>query len=312
MSKRLYSVTITIVILILFNVFFILRTNNNSQQATTTDAHLLNTTNSQAFILPISEVSYMPILNTNIPPPDIMAKAAIVYDVNSGRHLYTKNIDEKLPIASLTKILTAVTVLEKLNLKDITTIPQEALKVDGQKQDLFLGERLLVEDLIKLMLIKSSNDAAYALVAHARNNGIDLMSEMNKKAVSLGILNSRFKDSAGLDDEAYSSADDIVKLVKHSFEHPKLWEIMSQESATVKSLDGIEHNIQSTNQLLTQIPGILGGKTGYTEGALGCMILVVQVSSKGDKIISIILGSTERFTDTRKLIEWSTQAYKWK
>ncbi len=302
---RLYLATIVILILVLFNVFFILKSTNH-------DTGIRQGLAAEPFIIPVSEASYLPALNTNIASPEIKSRAAIVYDVNSTKHLYAKNIEEKLPIASLTKIMTAVVVLDKLNLKDIVTIPAEALKVDGQVQDLFLDEKLTVEDLLKLMLIKSSNDAAYALVQYAGKNNIDLIKEMNKKAFELRMLDSYFKDPAGLNDEAYSTAEDLVKLVNHSLAYPKLWDIVSRQTETVRSLSGIEHNVQTTNQLLGQLPGVIGGKTGYTEDALGCMILLVQVSDKGDKIISIILGSPERFTDSRRLVEWSTQAYRWK
>ena len=315
MSLRLYFATIVIVVLILFNVFFILNSANFKSQIAGSQNNLKLSDNlrrdTQGFILPVSEASYFPILDTNIALPDIKAKAVVVYDVNSTKLLYARNIEEKMPVASLTKVLTALVALEKLALKDIATVLPEALKVDGQKQDLFLGERVTVEDLIKLMLIKSSNDAAYALVHHAQKNNIDFIKEMNKKTLEIGMFDSHFKDAAGLNDEAYSNADDMIKLVSYSLSQSKLWDIMSQKSATIISLDGTEHNIQSTNQLLDEVPGVLGGKTGYTERALGCMVLAVQVSNKDDKIISIILGSPERFTDTKKIIEWARQAYRW-
>lgn len=308
-----YVVTTVVLFLIVFNFIFILKSANydQAQLASQSQNHSPLNNAQAAFILSPSEPSYIPILDTNVPLPEIKAKAAIVYDVNSSRYLYVKNIDQKLPIASLTKILTAIAVIENLNFKDVVSIPQSALKVDGEKQDLYLGERLMVEDLVKMMLIKSSNDAAYALAEHAKKNNIDLIQKMNAKAAELGMYDSYFKDSAGLDDEAYSNAEDMVKLVKYLLTYPKLLQMMSSKTATVISLDDIEHHIQTTNRLLEEIPNILGGKTGYTEGALGCMTLVVEVSPKGDKIISIILGSDERFTDMAKLVQWSQQAYKW-
>lgn len=317
MSPRLYLATIIVVILILFNVFFILRSANfNTNYDAESQSSLALNDNlrreAQAFILPVAETNYLPILDTNITPPNITAKAAAIYDVNSTKILYARNIEEKLPIASLTKILTSLVALEKLNVKDLVTIPQEVLKIDGQKQDLYLGEQLTVGDLLKMMLIKSSNDAAYALVHHAKNNNIDLIREMNRKAASIGMLDSYFKDAAGLSDEAYSSISDMIKLISYSLNQQKLWDIMSQKLVTIISLNGVEHNIENTNQLLGEIQGVLGGKTGYTENALGCIVLIVQVSNKNDRIISIVLGSSERFTDTRKLVEWAKQAYKWK
>src|SRR3989344_4637586 len=311
MSKKLYLSTIVILVLILFNVFFIFRTANHENDNRSVVPSLENS-NAQAFILPVSEVSYLPILDTDVSKPVLKSKSAIVYDVNSGRYLYSKNISEKLPIASLTKILTAIAVVEKLNFKDIVTVPADAIKVDSERQDLYLGERLTVEDLMKMMLIKSSNDAAYALSFYAKSIGVDLIKEMNKRATALGMLNSHFKDVAGLNDEAYSNAEDMIKLVRELLDYPTLLIIMSQKDVDVKSLDGIAHHIETTNQLLVDIPGILAGKTGYTEDAMGCMVLVVQVSEDNDRIISIVLGSSERFMDTKKLVDWTRQAYRWK
>ena len=154
MHKKLYISTIVVLVLVLFNVFFIFKTVNHENRTNISAEAILNTTDTQAFILPVSEVSYMPVLNTNIALPDIKARAAVIYDVNSSRYLYSKDIEEKLPIASLTKILTAIIIVEKLNFKDIITVPKEAIKVDGERQDLYLGERLTVEDLVKMMLKK--------------------------------------------------------------------------------------------------------------------------------------------------------------
>ena len=311
MHKKLYISTIVVLVLVLFNVFFIFKTVNHENRTNISTEAILNTNDTQAFILPVSEASYIPVLNTNIVSPDIKAKAAVIYDVNSSRYLYSKDIEEKLPIASLTKILTAIIIVDKLNFKDIITVPKEAIKVDGERQDLYLGERLTVEDLVKMMLIKSSNDAAYALAYYAKTIGVDLIFEMNTKAFGLGMSSSYFKDVAGLNDEAYSNVEDMVKLVKNSLNYPVLWGIMSQKSVDLRSLDGIPHHLETTNQLLEEMPGIIGGKTGYTDDAKGCMILVVQVSPEGDRIISIVLGSGERFIDTNKLVVWANKAYRW-
>ena len=310
MSKKLFLITIVILVLILFNVFFIFRTANH-ENITHTSAEEIATTDTQAFLLPVFEVSYFPILDTNIASPVIKAKAAVVYDVNSGRNLYAKNISQKLPIASLTKILTSIVANEKLNFKDIVTVSKEAIKVDGARQDLYLGERLTVKDLVKMMLIKSSNDAAYALASYAKTNNIDLIDEMNKVANGLGMLSSHFKDVAGLNDEAYSNSEDMIKLVRRLLEYPALVAIMSEKEVDIKSIDGIVHHVETTNQLLGEVPGILAGKTGYTDDAMGCMVLVVQTSDGNDRIINIVLGSSERFNDTKNLIDWINKAYRW-
>ena len=141
---KLYLVTIVILVLVVFNVVFMLKSANYDQAYLPEPQTKSTIDNAKAaFILPISEASYIPILDTNVYLPVIDAKAAMVYDINSSRYLYAQNIKEKLPIASLTKILTAIAVIENLNLKDVVSVSNTAIKVDGEKQDLYLGERLI-------------------------------------------------------------------------------------------------------------------------------------------------------------------------
>jgi D-alanyl-D-alanine carboxypeptidase len=136
---------------------------------------------------------------------------------------------------------------------------------------------------------------------------------MNEKAIEIGMQNSHFTDPAGLDDEAYSTGEDMLKLVKYSFQYKNIWETTTAETAEVLSADGkINHSIKNTNQLLGAIPGIVGGKTGYTEVALGCMMLVVNVPNYPSQVVSIVLGSLDRFGDTQKLIDWVGAAYSYK
>jgi serine-type D-Ala-D-Ala carboxypeptidase (penicillin-binding protein 5/6) len=310
LTRKLYILSGVLSVLVSVNVFFIFsfqkEGTGNSSRA---DASLNST---QAYIFPISEPSYLPVLNTAAERPQLTAMSAIVYDTRSSRYLYSKNSDVRLPIASLTKILAAVVVVENLNLDDIVIIPEEVLRVDGEKQTLYLDERVRVRDLLKMALIESSNDAAYALKYHASKLGIDMLGLMNKKAVELGMHNSIFHDPAGLNDDALSTSEDLVKLVKYSLKFDELWSVLGEKTTSVYSVDGkIEHTVKSTNQLLGVIPDVVGGKTGYTEKALGCMLLVVDVPGKNDKLVSIILGSTERFTDTEKLINWVKRAHTW-
>lgn len=294
------------------NVFFIFSFPRTNQGRDFGQAQGQVFNNQTAYVLPISEPSYLPILNTAIERPLISARSAVVYDTRSSRILYSKNQDARLPIASLTKLLSGVVVWENLDLDSIVRVPREALKVDGEKQTLYLDENIKVGDLLKLMLIESSNDAAYMLQYYADRSSLNLIDLMNKKAVELEMNNSIFHDPAGLNDDALSTADDLIKLVKYTLKSGELWSVLGEKNATVYSVDGrITHQVNSTNHLLGIIPDIVGGKTGYTDNALGCMILVVDVPGKNDKLVSIVLGSTERFTDIEKLIEWTKRAYSW-
>ena len=312
MARKLYILSGVLSVLILVNVFFIFSFQNTGEGTHNSSQAGASLNNTQAYIFPISEPSYLPVLNTAIERPILSAKSAVVYDTRSARFLYSKNHEDRLPIASLTKLLSAVVFLENLDLGDIVRVSKESVRVDEEKQTLYPDENIRVRDLLKMMLIESSNDAAYVLMHHASGRGLDLVDLMNKKAVELGMNNSIFHDPAGLNDDALSTSGDLVKLVRYALGLDELWSILGEKTTNVYSIDGrIEHNLNSTNQLLGVIPDVVGGKTGYTDGALGCMLLVVDVPGKNDKLISIVLGSTERFTDTENLINWTKRAYSW-
>ena len=308
MQSKLYILAVMLAGLVIVNVLFVMDSSRKNNLANAEPAF----NSSQAYLLPVSEPSYFPIYDSKTNKPLIDAKAGLVYDTRSGRFLFAKNPRIKLPIASLTKILSAVVVLENFDIKETVIVPKEALRVDNEKQSLYLGEEITIQNLLKLMLIESSNDAAYALAWHANSNGINFIDKMNEKAQSLSMNDSRFLDPAGLNDDAFSTAEDLVKLVRYAIKYDLIWDILTEKSIVVKSVDGkIEHKVENTDQLLGVIPDIFGGKTGYTDGALGCMILVVDIPDKNDKLISVILGSRSRFEDTKKLIDWVKEAYRW-
>lgn len=267
----------------------------------------------QAYLLPLSNPAYAPVRDTAVPAPVPDANAALLFHLESGRTLYEKNATLQMPIASLTKLLSALVVTDLFDPSEVVTIASGSVRVDGQKQTLYLGERIFVTDLISMMLVESSNDAAYALAAYAHGQGIDFVAKMNQKAVELGMQDCRFTDPAGLDDNAFCTARDLLRLVKSALQTaPQLWPLMAQSQLSVRSADGkIIHEVRSTDELLGQIPGIVGGKTGYTDGALGCLILVVKLPGKDDTLISIVLGSRSRFADTRALVSWAQRGYQW-
>lgn len=308
MQSKLYILAVMLAGLVIVNVLFVMDSSRKNNLANAEPAF----NSSQAYLLPVSEPSYFPIYDSKTNKPLIDAKSGLVYDTRSGRFLYAKNPRIKLPIASLTKILSAVVVLENFDIKETVIVPKEVLRVDKEKQSLYLDEEITIQNLLKLMLIESSNDAAYALAWHANSNGINFVDKMNEKARSLLMNDSSFLDPAGLNDDAFSTAEDLVKLVRYAIRYGLIWDILTEKSIIVKSVDGkIEHKVENTDQLLGVMPDIFGGKTGYTDGALGCMILVVDIPGENDKLIGIILGSRSRFEDTKKLIDWVKEAYRW-
>ncbi|MBP9822502.1 MAG: D-alanyl-D-alanine carboxypeptidase [Candidatus Pacebacteria bacterium] len=307
MDRKIEGLTIVVAILVLANAYFFITIYRNPE-----DSLKIMGKNEQAFILPPNPVSYLPIRDTSAQEVNLDAKSAILYDVKSDRNLFEKNIKDKLPIASLTKVLNAVVVWEKFSPNDLVRVGASAVKVDGERKDLFVNETISVHNLMQMMLIESSNDAAYALRDFAASRSIDLVAEMNKKASELGMNSTHFVDPAGLDDTGYSTVSDLVKGVVYALRYDAIWSFSRQSSATIVSADGkITREIKSTDQLLGVLSDIVGGKTGYTDSALGCMILIVDAPNQSDSIIAIVLGSHDRFGDMKNLVSWAKTAYRW-
>ncbi len=307
MDRKFAGLTIVVAILVLANTYFFITIYRTPISDPGQIFH-----DNQAFIFPPNPISYLPVLNTSMNEITLDAKSAILYDTKSDRNLFEKNIKEKLPIASLTKVMNAVVVWEKFSPNDVVTIKSSAVGVDGQRKDLYVDETLSVHNLMQMMFIESSNDAAYALRDYAASHSVDLVAEMNKKASELGMSDTHFVDPAGLDDTGYSTASDLVKGVAYALRYDAIWSLSRKSTATIISTDGkITHEIKSTDQLLGVLSDIVGGKTGYTDSALGCMILIVDAPDQGDRIIAIILGSHDRFGDMKNLISWARRAYRW-
>lgn len=311
--KSVYAVVILILVLFGVNIYIAIQNSFELSAAELVPFDYVDA-RQRAYLLPISEPNYIPILNSGIIRPTIAAKSALVFDTASQRVLFNKNSSARLPIASLTKVLSAVVVIENFSLEEIVTVYDSTLRVDGEKQDLYSGEKISIRNLLKLMLIESSNDSAYTLAEYAKKTkGIDFVEAMNSKAAGLGMKDSEFHDPAGLDDKGFSTGEDLVKLVEYSLKYKEIWDISSEKNAIVESSDeSIKHTITSTNRLLGLIKDIIGGKTGYTDGAQECMIMVAGVPGYSGKLISIVLGSSDRFGDTQKLIEWTRAAHRWK
>lgn len=267
----------------------------------------------EAYILPIAQTNYIPIRDFTIAEPETSAKSAVLYDVSSGRLLYAKNINQRLPIASVTKLMTAVVIVDSLDLGRIYTVPAESVNVDGLGADIYKGEQIRGDDLLKAMLIKSSNDAALTFDVEAQKLGVDLVAKMNEKARQIGMNDTAFTNTTGLDDpDAFSTAADLIKLVRYASDYDSIAKILTTPASVVSSVDGrFSHALTSTNQLLGLVPGIILGKTGYTDDALGTMAIEVMLGGGDDRLISIVLGTADRFGETMRLIEWAKKAYRW-
>jgi len=241
--------------------------------------------------------------NSEIKPPEISAESAISVKINfSGEQkiIFEKNADRKLPIASLTKLMTAIVSLENYDLLKKITVSDKADLQDPMLIDLKKGDIFLTIDFLHIMLVESSNKAAYALAEQmGEEKFVDLM---NQKAVEIGLENTFFEDATGLSEKNISTAKDLAKLAEYIIKnYPEIAEITRTKNFDLPNLGKIEN----TNDLLVETPDIVGGKTGFTRMAKGCMLLIMDDLSGDEYFIHIILGADDRFLEAKKLIDFT-------
>jgi D-alanyl-D-alanine carboxypeptidase len=247
-------------------------------------------------------------IELKIPEPsklEINAKSAIAAESNLygiNKIIFEKDSDNPLPIASLTKLMTAAVVLDNYNPSEIITVSQQADLNIAVKQDIKAGDVLSAKALLQIMIVGSSNKAASALSEQfSQEKFVDLM---NEKARSLGLVNTIFVDSTGLSPQNVSTAKDLLKLAEYVIRnYPELAEISRIKELYVSGV-GL---IVNTNQILGSFPEVVCSKTGFTAAAKGCLLLVTSNLKSGDYLINIILGADDRFSEMEKLVNWSNE-----
>lgn len=253
--------------------------------------------------------------------PQIAAKSVILVDVPSSYVMFTKNADEKVPIASTTKIMTAMVVLENYRdkLNDVVTITYPMIAVEGSDIKLTTGEKITVESLLKGLLIMSGNDTAFALATYFGGKDA-FVAEMNNKAKDLGLQNTNFRDPAGLDDEGYSNARDLAFLAAYAMRHQKFREIVNTQETTVASVDGrVSHELKTSNHMLKSddafyYPSTIGVKTGFTYAAGHCLVSAAEKNNH--EILGVVLNTsvdsiTASAQESRKLLDWGFANWNW-
>lgn len=242
---------------------------------------------------------------------EVNARIALIYDRASGRAIYSKNGDKETPMASTTKIMTAIVVLENANLKDVVTINSKAAGIGGSRLGLKKNDKITVNDLLYGLLLRSGNDAAVALAIHVGGSIEGFADMMNQKAQEMGLKNSHFIVPHGLDNDGhYTTAYELAKMADYALKIDKFKEIVSTKIATIY-INGYSKKINNTNQLLGSINGVYGVKTGFTNGAGRCL---VSACKRGElDIITVIIGANTtkiRTEDTIKLIEYANKNFE--
>lgn len=242
----------------------------------------------------------------------ISAKSALVIDADTGQILYDKNANTRRQIGSLTKLMTALVFIERNpTLSEEIIVPEEALSAAREGSDIKLekGEIFASRDLLEAFLIASANDAALSIALKEDGSEQDFVNLMNEKVLSLGLLNTHFANVTGFDSpENYSTAFDLVKIFKEAYKNDFIREVTKKKEGKIVSLNtGKRHFFKNTDSLIGSYLDIEAGKTGYTEEAGECLIILAR--SKERSFIAVVLGSEDRFQDAKVLISFVKDAY---
>ena len=294
MLKRAVSVSLSI--MILFSSLFVMpayaATIDNTAYDSTTVMKIMNKTS----------------------VTELKAKGAVLIDINSGMVLQEKNSNEKLPIASVTKVMSMLLIMEAIDsgrfaLDTKVTVSEHSFNTGGTKVWLEPGEIFTVDELLKAVAIRSANDATVALSEAVAGSEEAFVAMMNEKAAELGMNNTNFLDCSGLTDKGhYSSAYDVAIMSRELLlKHPEItkytstWQAKFRENVPGKKAIALDN----TNKLVRFYDGTVGLKTGYTDAAGHC--LSASAVRNGQQLISVVLGEPDtntRFAESRKLLDY--------
>ena len=250
-----------------------------------------------------------PVNTAKVPAPAVTARGVIVIDADSKAILYEKNPDLKLLPASTAKIMTALIVLENYSLNEVITI--EPIDSEPVTMGLQPGEKITVENLLYGLLVGSANDAALALARRFPTGEAGFIAAMNLKAKSLRLRDTQFTNPVGFDNFGqYTTVHDLSLLTAEAIQSAVFKRLVSTISITVTDVDHtVSHELTNLNLLLGQVSGLSGVKTGFTQLAGECLVTLVQ--RQNHQIITVVLGSSDRFGDTRQLIDWGFANFNW-
>ena len=247
-------------------------------------------------------------------PPEISAPVAILADLDSGQVLFERSADERRPIASVTKIVTALLVLERTSPQDVVTVSSAAAG-DGRtagisELGLQTGERIRVDDLLSALLLQSANDAAIALAEHVSGSVEGFVQDMNERVRELGLTDSSFASPNGLDDRGYSTARDLVAITRAAYAEPGFASVVATRFREIPAPDGLPPRVvQNRNVLLWLYPDAVGVKTGFTTEAGFCIVATAE--REGLRLVAVVLGAPhEAFSDAAMLLDHGFRAFE--
>ena len=240
------------------------------------------------------------------PPPKVVAKAALVMDVHTGRIFYEKNADVHREVASTQKLMTALLVCEKGNLDGDLIVDRKDTQVVPSKLYLRTGEKHTRRTLLTTLMVRSANDVACSLARDNAGSVEAFIEKMNARAKRLGMNDTNFLSPNGLSEEGqYSTARDMARLARESYKRPVIRDAIFTREYKFTHNHGYVRQLRNTNRLLWSSPYCNGMKTGYTNAAGRC--LISSGHREGAEVIAVVLGSTSRsiWKDSQSLLHWA-------
>jgi serine-type D-Ala-D-Ala carboxypeptidase (penicillin-binding protein 5/6) len=257
----------------------------------------------------LGTVSSLPVMTGSQNFPILSGQGIIAIDGDSNTTLFEKNADTKLLPASTTKIVTAITALDYYKLSDVLAV--QTRWIEGQTMGLVLNEKMTFENLLNGLLVYSANDAAIAIADNYPGGKDAFVDAMNAKAQSLHLTLTHFANPIGLDDpNQVTTPRDMVRVAKVAMQNPIFAKIVNTKNVNVSDVTGkFNYSVANVNQLLGTVDGVMGIKTGWTEGAKEN--LITYVNRDKHPVYIALLGSDDRFGETTQLVNWIYTNYNW-
>ena len=242
--------------------------------------------------------------------PSVSAKSAILIDASDGRVIFEKNARVRMPMASTTKIMTALIALEKGNEGDTVIIPPEATGVEGSSVYLRAGERFTLGELVYAVMLASANDAATAVAIHIGGSVAGFADMMNRRAGELGLSDTHFENPHGLDAEGhYTSAFDLARLATYALKNEAFLRVVSTVRYRISGTGAESARwLVNHNRMLRSYPGAIGVKTGFTKRCGRCLVSAAERG--GLRLVCVTLSAPDDWNDHTRLLDYGFEFYR--
>ena len=240
--------------------------------------------------------------------PDVGARAWLLYDDTFGYEIAGRNVEARVPMASTTKLMTALLAVESAQPDEPVTISARAATTPHKQVHLRRGDVWAVEELLEAVMVVSANDAAVALAEHVAGDVSAFVEQMNDRAAALGLEDTQFANPHGLDAAAHrTTARDLLQMARAVMDQPRLARLAGLSEADIEDVDGTATRWDGTNELLATYEGLIGVKTGWTSGAGD--VLVAAADREGRRIYAVVLGSRDANADAAALLDHGFAAF---